>query len=114
MESPEVFTFSHPSPVRLRIAHMTTSQYARFISDCIAADGGEDHGLAEDAMYGVYISWCALDRQPPQSSTAFWTAMSDLGLHERRRISRRYIRPGLRMTGPAAVDYVLASRPSMV
>lgn len=40
--------------------------------------------------------------------------MSDLGLHERRRINRRYIRPGLRMTGPAAMDYSLASRPSLI
>ena len=39
--------------------------------------------------------------------------MSGLGLSERRRVNRRYVRPGLRMTGPAAVDYILSSRPGL-
>ncbi|MCU1531025.1 MAG: hypothetical protein JWO49_596 [Arthrobacter sp.] len=93
---------------------MATSDFARFISDCIAADAAEDSGLAEDEMYGVYLSWCALHRQTPEPCKAFWAAMSGLGFCERRRINRRYIRPGLRMTGPAAVDYILARRPSLV
>jgi hypothetical protein len=65
-------------------------------------------------MYGVYISWCALRLQSPEPCRAFRAGVSDLGLPERRRINRRYIRPGLRMTGPAAVDYILARRPSLV
>ncbi|MEO5779909.1 MULTISPECIES: hypothetical protein [Arthrobacter] len=92
---------------------MTMSDYSRFISDCIAADAGEDHGLTDDELYGVYISWCALRRQIPEPCKAFWAAMAKLGFDERRRINRRYVRPGLRMTGPAAVDYILASRASL-
>jgi hypothetical protein len=93
---------------------MPPSDYARFIPDYIAADPVEDSGLAEDEMYGVYLSWCALNRESPEPCKACWAAMSELGFCERRRINRRYIRPGLRMTGPAAVDYILARRPSQV
>jgi hypothetical protein len=38
-------------------------------------------------------------------------SLSALRLHAWRRLNRRYIRPGLRMTGPAAIDYILANRP---
>lgn len=93
---------------------MTTMNYGHFLSDCIAVDPGEDQELAEDEMYGLYVSWCALRQQPAESSRKFWTAMSSLGHTERHRIDSRYVRPGLRMTGPAAVDYILSSRPSLV
>lgn len=92
---------------------MTSGDFARFMSDCIAADVAGDRGLTEDEMYGVYISWCVLHYVCPRTCREFWTAMSGLGLNERRRIDRRYVRPGLRMTGPAAVDYILASRPGL-
>lgn len=92
---------------------METSNYAHFVQDCIR-DGGEDQGLTEDEMYGVYLSWCLLHRRTPAPCKSFWAAMSLLGLHKRRRINRRYIRPGLRMTGPAAVDYILANRPGLL
>lgn len=40
--------------------------------------------------------------------------MAILGLQTRRRINRRYIRPGLRITGQAALDYILANGPSLL
>lgn len=92
---------------------MTASDYAHFVKTCIAAEADLRDGLAEDEMYGVYISWCLLRDAQPQSSKAFWTAMKELGLGERRRVARRFIRPGLRATGPAAVDYILARRPAL-
>ncbi|MDP9998389.1 hypothetical protein J2W15_001888 [Pseudarthrobacter sulfonivorans] len=93
---------------------METSDYARFIQDCIATDPVEDHGPTEDEMYGVYLSWCILHGQLPAPCKSFWMAMAILGLRTRRRINRRYIRPGLRITGPAALDYILANRPSLL
>ncbi len=93
---------------------MSTSNYGHFLSDCIAVDPGEDQVLAEDEMYGLYVSWCALRQQAAEPSREFWTAMSSLGHTERHRTDNGYVRPGLRMTGPAAVDYILASRPSLV
>lgn len=92
---------------------MTSRNFADFISDCIAADTAGDPGLTEDEMYGVYISWCGLHSLCPKRCGEFWAAMSGLGLNERRRINRRYFRPGLRMTGPAAVDYILSIRPGL-
>ena len=90
---------------------MTSRDFTCFITDCIAADAAGDPGLTEDEMYGVYISWCGLRSLRPEPCGEFWAAMSGLGLSERRRVNRRYVRPGLRMTGPAAVDYILSSRP---
>ncbi len=93
---------------------MTLSDYKRFIADCIAVDAGEDCGLTDDELYGVYISWCAMQGHSIDPCKAFWAAMTDLGFHRRRRVNRRYVRPGLRMKGPAAVDYIIASQVSLV
>lgn len=93
---------------------METPDYTRFVQECIAADAVNDHVLTEDQMYGVYLSWCALQAQTPGPCEAFWAAMSQQGIHERRANDHRSIRPGLRMTGPAALDYILASQPSLV
>jgi hypothetical protein len=93
---------------------MGTPDYARFIQDCIAVDGGDDHGLTDDEMYGLFLSWCHLQGQSPTSCKSFRAAMSAHGFYARCRFDRRYIRPGLRMTGPAAVDYILANRPSLL
>ena len=93
---------------------METPYYRDFVRDCIAHDTTEDQGLTDDEIYGLYLSWCILHRQVPSSCKAFWTAMFSLGFQERRRSGRHFIRPGLRMTGPAAVDYILANRPSLL
>lgn len=93
---------------------METPDYAAFAKDCIANDMTEDQGLTDDELYGLYLSWCILERQAPSSCKALRAAMLRLGFQERRRSGRRCIRPGLRMTGPAAVDYILANRPSLL
>lgn len=93
---------------------METPDYARFVQDCITADTLDDHMLTEDQLFGVYLSWCALLAQAPGACESFWAAMSRLGVHERRGNDHRHLRPGLRMTGPAALDYILTSQPSLV
>lgn len=93
---------------------MGCSDYARFVEDCIALDEADDYGLTDDEMYGLYLSWCHLQQQSPSSSRTFWTAMGAYGLTARRRVNRSNIHPGLRMTGPAALDYILANRPSLL
>ncbi|MEW1808850.1 hypothetical protein [Pseudarthrobacter sp. NPDC080039] len=93
---------------------METQDYIRFVQECIAADTVDDHILSEDQIYGLYLSWCALHEQTPGPCESFWAAMSGQGIHERRANNHRSIRPGLRMTGPAALDYILASQPSLV
>jgi hypothetical protein len=92
---------------------MKPLDYATFVQDCIAADTTEDHGITEDDMYGLYLSWCILHQQPPTPCESFWAAMSNMGFHEQISSNHRHIQ-GLRMTGPAAVDYILSSRPSLL
>jgi hypothetical protein len=93
---------------------MTDSKYTRFLADCIRVEPENYFGLTEDEMYGVYVSWCLLNRIIPRPPAAFWTAMARSGHDQRRLDADRYFRPGLRMTGPAAVDYILSSQPSLV
>jgi hypothetical protein len=90
---------------------MTTTDYTQFLTTCVRADPDLDEGLAEDELYGVYISWCLLQRMLPEPSEAFWTAMRGLGIGDHRRTQDGSFRPPLLMTGPAAVDYILARRP---
>ena len=92
---------------------MTASTYSLFLADSIAPDE-PNHGLTDDELYRVYTSWCLLRRECPTSSPAFWAAMRERGIPDRRRIAKGVIRPGLRMTGPAAADYILASQPSLI
>ncbi|MFB8369758.1 hypothetical protein ACFC25_10380 [Pseudarthrobacter sp. NPDC055928] len=92
---------------------MIASTYSLFLADSIAP-AEPNHGLSDDELYGVYTSWCLLRREFPTASPAFWTAMRERGIPDRCRIAKRVIRPGLRMTGPAAVDYILTSQPSML
>lgn len=92
---------------------MTASTYSLFLADAIVP-AESNHGLTDDELYGVYTSWCPLRREFPASSPVFWAAMRERGMPERGRIAKRVIRRGLRMTGPAAVDYILTSHPSML
>lgn len=93
---------------------MTTSKYTCFLADCITHVPDKDSGLTEDEMYGVYVSWCFLHLLSPGASGPFWTAMAQRGHDQRRLDAGRYIKPGLGMRGPAAVDYILASQPSLI
>jgi hypothetical protein len=93
---------------------MTATDYTGFLTACVRTDPNLDEGLADDELYGVYISWCFLQRMVPEPAKAFRMAMQDLGIRSHGRGTRGSISPGLRMTGPAAVDYILARRPVLV
>ena len=47
---------------------MTTTDYARFLTACVCADPNIEEGLADDELYGVYISWCILQCERPEPS----------------------------------------------
>ncbi|MET1088439.1 MAG: hypothetical protein ABWY04_15185, partial [Arthrobacter sp.] len=81
---------------------MIDSRYTRFLAECITADRGNDLGLKEDEMFGVYVSWCLLNRVNPGAPAAFWASVAQGGHNQRRLDAGRYVRPGLGMTGPAA------------
>jgi hypothetical protein len=93
---------------------MSVPNYTRFLSDCMILDPDRQPGLPEDEIYGVYLSWCILNNEEPGSSKSLWAAMSRHGYAKQPGTAGRYLWSGLTMTGPAAVDYILASQPSLV
>lgn len=91
---------------------MSVSNYSRFLSECIVQAPDRQPGLLEDEVYGVYVSWCLLNRKHPSSESALSAALEQLGHIKPAGVRGRYA--GLAVTGPAAVDYILASQPSLV
>ncbi|MGO4193453.1 hypothetical protein AB4Y67_17540 [Arthrobacter sp. YAF17] len=85
---------------------MATSQYDQFLQEATTPDPAADHALGRNRLYGLYTSWCFLRQAAPRPEDAFWTAMKKKQIHPRRT--------GLRMKGPAAADYILASYPGLV
>lgn len=85
---------------------MATSQYDQFLQEATAQDPASDHALGKDCLYGLYTSWCFLSQATPRPEDAFWAAMKEKQIHPKRN--------GLRMKGPAAADYILASYPGLV
>jgi hypothetical protein len=84
---------------------MAHSQFDIFLAEATQLDKASDRSLDDDRLYGLYTSWCFINQQPPGMESAFWAAM-------KQRITPG--RNGLRMKGPAAADYILASSPGLV
>jgi hypothetical protein len=88
---------------------MTLPQISQFLQDCIIRDEAIDSVLDADAFYGLYVSWCCLNRKVPLPDRAFRTALRIAGLRpEKNGKSRTFA--GLRMTGPAAINYIVNRR----
>ncbi|TLM75334.1 hypothetical protein [Pseudarthrobacter sp. NamB4] len=83
---------------------MAHSQFDQFLSEATYCDQESESTLDGNCFYGLYTSWCCLAGKLPRSEQAFWAAM-------RQRVS-----PGqcLKMKGPAAADYILASYHALV
>ncbi|WP_332603421.1 hypothetical protein [Arthrobacter sp. S2(2024)] len=86
---------------------MTPSQISQFLRDCIVNDAS-DSGINADAFYGLYVSWCSLNRRVPVPDQAFRTALRLAGIRP-EKTGKGWMFPSLRMTGPAATDYILNS-----
>ncbi|MDN4644371.1 hypothetical protein [Arthrobacter sp. PsM3] len=77
----------------------------RFLAEATIAGTDDGPSLRKDQLYGLYISWCLLHDDAPHPFSGFWAAL---------RAHR--INPGrsrLRMAGPAATDYILATYPAL-
>lgn len=77
-----------------------------FLRESVTTDRETDNGMDKDELYGLYTSWCLINRLEPESPENLWAALQG------HRIS-----PDdntLAMTGPAATDYILASAPDLV
>ncbi|MFJ6281424.1 hypothetical protein ACIQHF_00030 [Pseudarthrobacter oxydans] len=85
---------------------MAHSQFDLFLKEATYLDQASESTLDRDRLYGLYTSWCFINQQKPGPESEFWAAMSH------RRVATGH--NGLRMKGPAAADYILASYPGLV
>lgn len=84
---------------------MANSQFDVFLQEATYPDHVAESSMDRDRLYGLYTSWCFINQQPTGTESSFWAAM-------KHRIAPG--RNGLRMKGPAAADYILASYPGLV
>jgi hypothetical protein len=84
---------------------MAASHFEQFLDESTVPEFDTDCPLTSDALYGLYISWCLLQDLEPAQDVTFRAGMyqCSVDVHDTR----------LRMTGPAAADYILASCSSM-
>ncbi len=88
------------------LADSQTDQFDRFLQEATAFDPEAGAALGRSRLYGLYMSWCFVSHGVPCPESAFWVAMKQRGIHPGRT--------PLRMTGPAATDYILSTYPEMV
>ena len=82
---------------------MTKTPLEDFLKECVAPDPDGD-GLSMEELYGLYLSWCGLEGLTPVRTRAFRAGLRAAGVRAESHGSRC---PGLRMTGPAACDYLV-------
>ncbi len=87
-------------------ATLTDPLFDRFLQEATAFDPEVGSALGRGRLYGLYTSWCFVSQNVPSPEGAFWAAMKQKGIRPERT--------PLRMTGPAATDYILATYPEMV
>lgn len=81
------------------------SHFGRFLAEATTEGSDDGTALHKDQLYGLYISWCLLHDAAPHPVSGFWAALK----------ARRIVpgRSRLRMAGPAATDYILATYPAL-
>lgn len=82
------------------------SAFSGFLAQAIDEGQDKEAGLGPDGLYGLYTSWCLLNKEEPQASEALWEALK---AHQ--------ITPGhnhVGTQGPAAANYIIASAPDLV
>lgn len=85
---------------------MTSTHFERFLLEAVTTDRDSESGLAADELYGLYTSWCLLNRLQPELPQRLWDALRAEKIDPDNN--------NLAMTGPAATDYILASTPDLV
>jgi hypothetical protein len=77
-----------------------------FLSDALQDRPGSVRGLSPDELYGLYISWCLMNDTIIESPEALWDGLRAWGIDPASN--------HLAMKGPVAVDYIIASAPSIL
>lgn len=88
---------------------MDKNLLSEFLQECTSRDDTLD-GLGPDELYGLYVSWCSLNRRRPVADVHFRAELGTMGIHPGLR-GKRLVYPGLAMVGPAATDYIVNSSP---
>ncbi|MFJ6346939.1 hypothetical protein ACIQLM_15550 [Pseudarthrobacter oxydans] len=84
---------------------MAISHFQQFLDQATVFDPSNDGGLGPDCLYGLYVSWAVLSGLEPKPDQAFRAGMHRCGID--------LANSKLRMTGPAAADYILYSYPAV-
>lgn len=84
---------------------MAHSQFDLFLEEATYFDQASDSTLDRDQFFGLYMSWCFINQHVPGPEDTFWAAMEDKMPGGRK---------GVRMTGPAAADYIVTTYPELV
>ncbi len=84
---------------------MTRDDLTHFIQESLVFEDDTDDALDAESLYGLYVSWCHINRTRPEPEESFSSARKRQGRLRRRRHHGAYT--GLRMLGPAARDYVM-------
>ncbi|WP_115788326.1 hypothetical protein [Arthrobacter silvisoli] len=84
---------------------MAVSEIGRFLAEATVPDTDPTRCLGLDQLFGLYISWCGLNHHAPGTEADFRAAIKQHGIN--------LSAPGLRKTGPAAMDYILATYPAL-
>ena len=84
---------------------MAVSHFDHFLAEATVPDSDPMLTLGLEELFGLYISWCNVHHHIPGTEADFRAAMKQHGINASA--------PGLRMTGPAATDYILASYPAL-
>lgn len=84
---------------------MAISHFQQFLNQATVADASADVRLDPDSLYGLYVSWAALNHVRAKSDQAFRAGMHRCGVD----VNDCH----LHMCGPAAADYILSSYPAV-
>lgn len=85
---------------------MPATHFEDFLAEAVVPDREPGLGLGRDELYGLYTSWCLIQKAQLQPPESLWAAMLANGIDPDSN--------NLSMTGPAAADYIVASAPDLV
>ena len=81
---------------------MPETDFNQFLDEATIQDSTSGNMIGRASLYGLYLSWCNVNNHHPGTERSFWAGVTP-------RVGRSH-HNGLRMTGPAATDFILNSR----
>lgn len=80
-----------------------------FFFHCVRDDDDPGVGMNPDDLYGLYLTWCSQDGLDAWSSQRFTSAL-DEGEVLKGRTGCHSVYPGLMMTGPIAIQFIIETQ----